>query len=171
MFLLIKLCSLLNKIKTLLLTYIYSKRVRVIGNSCKINNICHFGNKAYIGNDCHFNGISIIGTGKTYFGDHFHSGSEVTIITSSHNYKSTTHLPYDNTEIIDDVIIGNYVWLGTRVTLLPGTKLEDGVIVQAGSVGHGIVPKCAIVGGNPAKIFRFRDKEIFKELSNKNSYI
>ena len=43
--------------------------------------------------------------------------------------------------------------------LLPGTTIGDGAIIQAGSVVHGEIPPLAIAGGNPAKVFAWRDKE------------
>ncbi len=35
---------------------------------------------------CHFNGMRIVGDGRVVIGDHFHSGSEILIITQNHNY-------------------------------------------------------------------------------------
>jgi serine acetyltransferase len=47
----------------------------------------------------------------------------------------------------------------------PGVKLEDGVVVAMGAVVTKSVPKCAIVGGNPAKIIGWRDKEVYERLA------
>ena len=63
-----------------------------------------------------------------------------------------------------DVTIDDFVWLGSRVTILPGTKIGEGAIIQAGSVVHGEIPPYAIAGGNPAKVFKYRDIEHFKKL-------
>ena len=160
-----------NSLSTLLLTYLYRKRVKSMGNNCKVNAICHFGSNTFIGEDCHFNGISIVGAGKLTIGDHFHSGNQIMIFTSSHNYQSKDYLPYGYDQLIKDVVIGKCVWLGSRSLLLPGSKLGDGVIVQAGAVVHGSIPSCAIVGGNPAQIIKFRDKAIFKKLLKNKSFI
>ena len=54
------------------------------------------------------------------------------------------------------VIIGNDVWIGTRVTILPGVKIGDHSIIAAGAVVTGDVPPYAIVGGVPAKVIRDR---------------
>ena len=43
--------------------------------------------------------------------------------------------------------------IGSNVTILPGTTIGEGAIIQAGAVVHGEIPPCAIVGGNPAKDF------------------
>ena len=55
-----------------------------------------------------------------------------------------------------DTIIGNDVWIGQGATILPGTRIGDGVIVGAGSVVTGTIPPYSIVGGNPARVLRPR---------------
>ncbi len=64
-----------------------------------------------------------------------------------------------------DTVIGNDVWIGTRATILPGTRLGDGVIVGAGAVVGGEIPPYSIVGGNPARVLRQRfDAGVAKKL-------
>lgn len=61
--------------------------------------------------------------------------------------------------------IGNDVWIGAKVTILSGVSISDGAIVAAGSVVTKDVPPYAIVGGNPAKVIRYRfDENIIEEL-------
>ncbi|HEY3503427.1 MAG TPA: CatB-related O-acetyltransferase [Actinocatenispora sp.] len=55
-----------------------------------------------------------------------------------------------------DTVIGNDVWLGHQVTVLPGVRIGDGAIVAAGAVVTGDVPPYTIVGGNPATPIRRR---------------
>ncbi len=52
--------------------------------------------------------------------------------------------------------IGNDVWIGRRVMVMPGVRIGDGAIVAAGAVVTKDVPDYAIVGGVPAKVIRFR---------------
>jgi acetyltransferase-like isoleucine patch superfamily enzyme len=55
------------------------------------------------------------------------------------------------------LIIGNDVYIGLDVTILPQvTSIGDGSVIAAGSVIVKDVPPFAIVGGNPAKIIRYR---------------
>lgn len=53
-----------------------------------------------------------------------------------------------------EIIIGNHVWIGSRVMVLKGVKIGDGAIVAAGSiVTHDVPPKC-LVAGVPAKVIK-----------------
>ena len=56
-----------------------------------------------------------------------------------------------------DVVIGDDVWLGTRVVVLPGVTVGDGAIVGAGSVVTKDVPPNAIAVGVPARVVAWRD--------------
>ncbi|MDD4527582.1 MAG: acyltransferase [Candidatus Margulisbacteria bacterium] len=111
-----------------------------------------------------FNGMIIKGRGEVYIGNNFHSGEGCLIITSYHNYDKGKSLPYDDTMINKDVFIGDNVWLGDRVIILGGIKIGEGAIIQAGAVVIRDVPDLAIVGGNPAAIFKYRDKEHYYSL-------
>lgn len=55
-----------------------------------------------------------------------------------------------------DTIIGNDVWIGQNVTVLPGIKIGDGAIIAANAVVARDIPPYHIAGGNPARIFRQR---------------
>ena len=168
----------LNVIKLLYFNFmtkfftIYTQlKVGNYGFGLKVNYKSNFTSNTYIGSDCHFNGIDIIGDGKVIIGDHFHSGSNILIITQNHNYFSPDFLPYDNKDVTKEVIIGNACWVGSRVTILPGTILEDGVVVQAGAVLFGKIPKCSVVGGNPWKVIKYRDINKFDDLVEQNKYV
>lgn len=81
-------------------------------------------------------------------------------------------LPYDERYFCRKVVIGKYVWIGARATILPGVTIGDGAVIGAGSVVTKDVPSCAVVGGNPAKVVKYRNIEKFNDLAAKNmSYI
>jgi acetyltransferase-like isoleucine patch superfamily enzyme len=48
--------------------------------------------------------------------------------------------------------IGNNIFIGVNSIIMPGVKIDDNVIIAAGSVVTKSVPSGVIVGGNPAKI-------------------
>lgn len=55
-----------------------------------------------------------------------------------------------------DVIIGNDVWIGFGSTILSGITVGDGAVIAANSLVTKNVPPYAIVGGNPAKLIKYR---------------
>ena len=64
-----------------------------------------------------------------------------------------------------DTVIGNYVWLGYDVMLMPGVKVGDGAIIASRSVVVSDVPAYSVVGGNPTRIVKQRfSSEIVSEL-------
>lgn len=62
----------------------------------------------------------------------------------------------------DDTVIGNDVWIGQNVTIMPGIKIGDGAIIAANSTVVKSVEPYAIYGGNPAKFIknRFSDEKV-----------
>ena len=64
----------------------------------------------------------------------------------------------DNLELTSKgpILIGNDVWIGQRAILMSGVTVGDGAVIGAGAVVTRDVPPYAIVGGNPARIIRYR---------------
>lgn len=64
-----------------------------------------------------------------------------------------------------DIIIKNDVWIGANCTILDGITIGNGAVIAAGSIVTKDVPPYAIVGGNPAKIIKYRfSKELIDEI-------
>lgn len=85
-------------------------------------------------------------------GNHVIIGSETEIITTSHNIDSEEweHKHYG-------IIIEDYVWIPTRVMILPSCrKIQYGGVISSGSVVVKDVESMSVVGGNPAKEFKKR---------------
>ena len=78
------------------------------------------------------------------------------------------YVPYDRRFVNKTVNIGEYVWVGARTIILPGVSIGRGVVIGAGSVVSSDIPDYAVVGGNPAKIIKYRDDKIFEDLVSKN---
>ncbi len=86
-------------------------------------------------------------------GDYTLIGPECYAIVRNHRYRDlTTPIALQGYDDEAPPHIGRDVWIGARVTLLPGVHIGDGAIVAAGAVVSKDVPKYAIVGGVPARI-------------------
>jgi maltose O-acetyltransferase len=100
------------------------------------------GAHSFINTNVHLDGRG----GKLLIGENVDISPEVNIWTLEHN----PHDDYHDTQG-GNVVIEDYVWIATRVTILPGVRIGRGAVVAAGSVVTKDVPPMAIVGGVPAK--------------------
>lgn len=101
-------------------------------------------------------GINCAVHGPLKIGDNVMMGPDVTILTHTHNIERTD-IPMGKQGMREaEVIIGNDVWIGMRVIIMPGVKVGDGAVIGAGAVVTKDVPDYAIVGGVPARIIKFR---------------
>jgi acetyltransferase-like isoleucine patch superfamily enzyme len=103
-------------------------------------------------------------SGGVAIGRYFHPGRGLTIYSATHNYAGGSRIPYDDIHIPMPVTIGDFVWCGANVTILPGITVGEGAVIGAGSVIAKDVPRCAVVGGNPARVIKYRDIEHFDRL-------
>lgn len=55
-----------------------------------------------------------------------------------------------------DTVVGNDVWIGQHVTVMPGVHIGDGAIIAANSIVTKDVPPYVLAGGNPCHILRKR---------------
>ena len=151
-------------------TRIAKKSLGSFGVDLRVNQPCVFNKNVSVGDHCNFNGFVVQGVGTLKIGNYFHSGIECMIITSNHNYEGD-YLPYDETHVKKNIEIGNYVWFGNRVIVVGNVTIGDGAIIAAGAVVTKDVPSCAIVGGNPAKVIKYRDKEHFDSLVKRGKFL
>ena len=103
-----------------------------------------------IGNDGFFDardGITI--------GSCVNIAAEVRIYTREHDIDD----PYFS-ETGGPVVIEDYAYIGTRVTILPGVKIGYGAVVASGAVVTKDVPPYMLVGGVPARIIRERSHDL-----------
>lgn len=109
-------------------------------------------------------------TGGVEIGKYFHTGKGLTIFSANHNWKTAQKIPYDEKIILKEVIIGDFVWAGANVTILPGIFIGEGAIIAGGAVVTKNVEKYKIVGGNPAKVIGERNVEEFKQLKSEKQF-
>ncbi|MBR3836877.1 MAG: acyltransferase [Clostridia bacterium] len=95
--------------------------------------------------------------GTVKIGDNVMMGPECYVYAYNHNTERTD-IPMNRQGIAAEkpVEIGSDVWIGSRVTILPGVRIGEGAIIGAASVVTKDVPPYAVVGGNPAKVLKNR---------------
>jgi acetyltransferase-like isoleucine patch superfamily enzyme len=125
----------------------------MVGNNVYIAN----GKRLKIGAGCRINENVYIEKAK--IGDNVMIAPNVSILSRMHEY-SRVDIPMSRQGYKKEaeVIIGNDVWLGRNVIVMPGVNIGDGVIVGAGSVVTKDVKSYEIVGGVPAKLIKDRKK-------------
>jgi len=147
------------------------KNVKSYKEPLKVNGYSFVNKNTVLGENCNFNGMKIKGNGKVTIGNNFHSGQECLMLTSYHQYDNGDAIPYDSQKNVDkEIVIEDNVWLGDRVIVLGGVKIGEGAIIQAGSVVVNNIPKYAIAGGHPAKVFSQRDIENYEKLKQEGKF-
>lgn len=119
------------------------------GSRIVIGDHCHIGERCYL-----WAGDS---TGRIRVGDCVSMAPGVFITAS--DYQFVAGVPFRSQPRRErDVIIGNDVWLGTRVVVTAGVTIGDGCIVGAGAVVTKDLPPDSIAVGVPAKVVRSRQE-------------
>lgn len=96
----------------------------------------------------------------TRFGNDVVMGPDVVIMSSAHAFEDPDiPINLQGAKPRQPVVIGNDVWLGTRVIVLPGVTIGDGAVVGAGSVVTREIPPNAIAAGVPARVLRYRGEK------------
>lgn len=130
--------------------------LRSCGKKVNIEQNAVFSARVSLGN---FSGIGINAKiyGTCTIGDYVMMGTDVTIITRNHRH-DRTDIPMMQQGFEEErpVTVGNDVWIGDRVVILPGVHIGDGSIIAAGAVVTHDVPAYTIVGGVPAKVIKSR---------------
>jgi serine acetyltransferase len=110
-------------------------------------------------------------SGGVTIGRYFHPGRGLTIFSTNHDYNSTESIPYGEESLIGPVCVGDFVWIGANVSIMPGVTIGEGAIVGGGSVVTKDVPKYAVVAGNPARTVKHRDSANFELLKDMKRYL
>lgn len=147
-----------------LYTYAVRIKAREISGPILIGGEVRVTNNTSIGEYVSINGLVIKGRGPVYIGSYTHFGYDCLMITDIHNYDEGSLIPYDNTVISKEIRVGACVWVGDRVIILGGVEIGEGAVIQAGSVVSRSIAPYAVVGGNPAKMFKMRNVSRYQAL-------
>lgn len=115
--------------------------------------LCDFGRHIHVGRRffANFNFV-VLDEAQVVIGDDCFIGPNVGIYTACHSTDPQER--NTRTEWAREVRIGNNVWIGGSVTILPGVTIGDNVTIGAGSVVVHDVPSNVIAVGNPARVVR-----------------
>ncbi|WP_407541322.1 hypothetical protein Q0M94_08070 [Deinococcus radiomollis] len=111
-----------------------------IGNRVSINDDVHIGCALSI-----MIGDDVLMAGKIFISDHNHGRY------SGNTQDSARSLPSHRALGLAPVVIGNRVWLGEMVSVLPGVTIGEGSIIGSNSVVSRDVPPMTIAVGSPAR--------------------
>ena len=134
------------------------------------NNMLVIGEKAMkIGHNCWFGQNTVIdSTGGMTIHNGVRAGMYSQLwshVASGELIEGCTLFGKRPTEIEDNV------WLGGRVIILGGVRIGEGAIIQAGSCVVTNIPKYAVAGGHPAKVFKQRDIEHYNKLKVQQKFL
>lgn len=114
---------------------------------------CDCCKNVFIGNNFtgNFN-LTILDIREVYIGDNVMIGPNTLITSVGHPLSPMARRGH--MAIAKPVHIGNDVWIGGNVTILPGVTIGNNVVVAAGAVVNRDVPDNCLVGGVPARLIK-----------------
>lgn len=116
-----------------------------------------YGFNIHIGNHFYANyHLTLLDTCPITIGDHCYIGPDVGFYTPVHPLSAK--LRDADVELGKPITVGNSVWMGGHVTILPGVTLGNRVVVGAGSVVTKSFGDDVVIAGNPARIIHHLDK-------------
>lgn len=115
-----------------------------IGKGVQVNDYVHIAavKEVRIGND------SLIAS-KVFITDHQHGEYQSAGLGSAPG-----SCPIDRPLVSRPVRIGDRVWIGEQVAILPGVTIGDDAVIGAGSVVTHDIPAGCIAAGNPARVIK-----------------
>ena len=128
------------------------------GKNVNIERNAVFSSRVELGDNSGI-GIRASISGKCIIGDNVMLGPDCVIYSRNHDF-SNTEIPMCQQGYQEEkpVVIGDDVWIGGRVIILPGVHIGSHCIIGAGSVVTRDIPDWAIAAGNPARVKKFRNE-------------
>lgn len=138
--------------------FLACKMLKSAGKGLRVGRCANIasGARISVGNNCGLaERLQIIG--DVTIGDDLMLGPQVVMISYNHEYSDcTVPMRTQGASASRPITIGDDVWIGMRAVIMPGVTIGSHAIVAGGSIVTKDVPEWAIVGGNPAKIIKYR---------------
>lgn len=114
---------------------------------------CDYGINITIGNNFYTNhNCTILDGAKVSFGDNVFIAPNCVFSTAGHPIDAEQRNA--GLEIALPITIGDNVWIGTNVSVLPGVRIGSNTVIGAGSVVNKDIPDGVIAAGNPCRVIR-----------------
>lgn len=131
---------------------------KILGNTGENVHIepdfwCDYGYNIKVGENFYANhGLVILDAGGVTFGDNVFIAPGCGFHTSGHpvDYERRNA----GLEYAYPIVVGNNVWFGAGVQVMPGVKIGDNVVIGGGSVVVKDIPSDSVAVGNPCKVIR-----------------
>ncbi|MBB2947311.1 acetyltransferase-like isoleucine patch superfamily enzyme [Actinoplanes lutulentus] len=131
------------------------------------NDDLAFGDRTYVaagaylsgslqaGRDCTINAYAVV-RGQIRLGDAVRIGAHTSILGFNHTFSDPDTEVFRQPVWSRGITIGDDVWIGSHVVILDGVTVGDRAVIAAGAIVTKDVPAGAVVGGNPARVMRWR---------------
>jgi maltose O-acetyltransferase len=114
---------------------------------------CDYGVHIQLGASFYANhNLVVLDCARVTIGDQVFIGPNVVISTAAHPIDPVTRV--SGVEFAKPIVIGNRVWIGASVVILPGVTIGDDVTIGAGSVVTRSIPANCVAAGNPCRVLR-----------------
>lgn len=141
------------------------RQFKQAGSRVCIQEGCRFDwpEQISIGDGVHIGrGTEIQGGGGVSIGNNVVISFACVIWSVNHNYEADI-VPYDYRKIRKPIVIEDNVWIGRNAIINGGVTIHQGAVIGMGSVVVDDVPPLAVVGGNPARVIKYRDATRYRE--------
>ena len=115
--------------------------------------MCDYGYNIEIGENFYSNhNLVILDANKVKFGDNVFIAPNCSFYTAGHPLDAETR--NQGLEYAKPIEVGNNVWIGGNVVVLPGVKIGDNSVIGAGSIVTKDIPSNVVAVGNPCKVIK-----------------
>ncbi|MCG8326132.1 MAG: acyltransferase [Chitinophagales bacterium] len=133
----------------------------MIGVEIRVGKNISIGNNTVINSKVLLDGRG----GKLQIGNNVDIAQETNIWTLQHDINDDNHAAKGK-----DVVIEDYVWIASRVSILPGVRIGKGAVIATGAVVTKNVPPMSVMGGVPAKKIGERNNALNYTLNYKPKF-
>lgn len=122
---------------------------------------CDYGYNIHIGRNFYSNyNLVILDEAPVTFGDNVFIAPNCGFYTAGHPVSVSDR--NRGLEFARPITVGNNVWIGAGVTVLPGVEIGDNSVIGAGSVVVKSIPPCCVAAGNPCRVIRTLNKDEYE---------